>query len=94
MTTARRSAKPTSARKASGNTSVKSNDYIITTDYSGPNSDSTTLTINTVAGDDIVNKAEAAGNVKISGTVTGEFTKGDLVTFKLDGTTYSAAVCP
>ncbi|MGE9761310.1 Ig-like domain-containing protein [Pseudomonas sp. PDM20] len=80
------------ATDAAGNTSVKSDDFVITTDYHGPNDDSTKLIIDIVAGDDVVNKKESEGNVSISGKATGEFSTGDLVKFTLNGTTYSAAV--
>lgn len=51
-----------------------------------------TLTINVVAGDDILNLAESQTNQTISNKVAGEFLPNDLVTFTLNGTTYSAAV--
>ncbi|OQR26824.1 hypothetical protein BWR15_30745, partial [Pseudomonas sp. T] len=51
-----------------------------------------TLTINVVAGDDIVNAAEAMTNQTISGKAAGEFQAGDVVSFKLNGTDYSAKV--
>ncbi|MGC4008031.1 MAG: Ig-like domain-containing protein [Pseudomonas sp.] len=80
------------ATDKAGNTSPKSDVFSIITDYSGPNSGSTQLTIDKVTGDDVVNSSEAAGNVNITGKVTGEFTVGDKVSFKLDGTTYTADV--
>ncbi|MDH1053110.1 Ig-like domain-containing protein, partial [Pseudomonas sp. GD03903] len=51
-----------------------------------------TLTIDVVAGDDVLNLAESKVNQTISGKVTGEFTVNDIVSFTLNGTTYSAAV--
>ncbi|MDR0181745.1 Ig-like domain-containing protein [Lysobacter arvi] len=57
-----------------------------------PTPSGTTLTIDTVAGDDVLNAAEAAAQQVIAGKVVGQFTAGDLVTFTLNGTTYSAAV--
>ncbi|OWP44591.1 Ig-like domain-containing protein, partial [Pseudomonas nitroreducens] len=51
-----------------------------------------TLTINVVAGDDVLNKAESMTNQTISGKASGEFQAGDKVTFTLNGTVYSAAV--
>ncbi|MBD9680867.1 Ig-like domain-containing protein, partial [Pseudomonas sp. PDM18] len=50
------------------------------------------LTINAVAGDDIVNLDESKAQQTISGKATGEFMAGDLVSFTLNGTQYSAAV--
>ncbi|MBB4863398.1 hypothetical protein HNP46_002245 [Pseudomonas nitritireducens] len=80
------------ATDKAGNTSAKSEPFSIVTDYSGPDADSTQLTIDDVTADNSVNIAEASGNVTVSGTVIGEFTAGDKVSFKLDGTTYSATV--
>ncbi|MDH1053111.1 Ig-like domain-containing protein, partial [Pseudomonas sp. GD03903] len=51
-----------------------------------------TLTINVVAGDDILNLAESQTSQTISGKAGGEFLANDLVTFTLNGTAYSAAV--
>ncbi|MBD9518236.1 Ig-like domain-containing protein, partial [Pseudomonas sp. PDM22] len=51
-----------------------------------------TLTINVVAGDDIVNLAESQTQQIISGKAAGEFQAGDVVSFKLNGTDYSATV--
>ncbi|MBD9513346.1 Ig-like domain-containing protein, partial [Pseudomonas sp. PDM22] len=80
------------AEDPAGNISDASVPYPIVIDITPPDSKTTQLTIDTVAGDDIVDKTEAAGNVTISGKVTGEFQAGDMVSFKLDGTTYSAKV--
>ncbi|MGY2299882.1 Ig-like domain-containing protein, partial [Pseudomonas yamanorum] len=54
----------------------------------------TALNINIVAGDDIVNADESAStsNETISGTVTGEFTVGDVVTLTIGSQTYTASV--
>ncbi|WP_259755145.1 Ig-like domain-containing protein [Pseudomonas sp. GCEP-101] len=71
-----------------GNSST-SNDFHLNVDFVPPVA---TLTIDTVAGDDIVNAIEAKEDQPISGKVTGEFTVGDIVSFKLDGTTYTAKV--
>ena len=71
-----------------GNSST-SNDFHLNVDFVPPVA---TLTIDTVAGDDIVNAIEAKEDQAISGKVTGEFTAGDIVSFKLDGTTYTAKV--
>jgi hypothetical protein len=61
----------------------------ITIDTTGPNAH---LSIDPVTSDNIINTAESKGYVAISGTVTGEFTPGDKVSFTLAGTVYSAAV--
>jgi hypothetical protein len=49
-----------------------------------------TITINTVAGDDVINGSEAAAGVVISGTTTAQM--GQTVTVTLNGTDYTAQV--
>ncbi|MGX4714732.1 Ig-like domain-containing protein, partial [Proteus mirabilis] len=39
-----------------------------------------TLTINDITEDNVINAAEADGDVTVSGTVEGEFREGDVVT--------------
>ena len=56
-----------------------------------------TITVNAIAGDDIVNATEAAGTVAITGTVGGDAKPGDTVTLTLqaegqDATTYTGTV--
>ncbi|MDH2003919.1 Ig-like domain-containing protein, partial [Pseudomonas sp. GD03691] len=80
------------AHDTAGNTNNVSADHGYSVDLKGPDGTTTTLTINVVAGDDIVNLEESKANQTISGKATGEFKAGDIVSFKLDGTTYSAAV--
>jgi len=80
------------ATDAAGNTGAQSNVYVINTDYTGPTSATTQLTVDPVAGDDIVDSTEASGTQTISGKVTGEFMPGDKVSFTLDGTQYTATV--
>ena len=77
------------ATDKAGNTSEPSDVFSIVTDYTAPVA---TLTIDVVAGDDIVNLFESKAQQLISGKAGGEFLPGDLVTFTLNGTTYSAAV--
>jgi hypothetical protein len=50
-----------------------------------------TLTSNITA-DDVINAAEAAGNVAITGTVGGEANVGDTVTLTVNGNTYTGTV--
>ena len=49
-----------------------------------------TLTINTIAGDNVLNGAEAGADVAIGGTSTAE--AGQQVTLTLNGQTYTASV--
>ncbi|WP_318652928.1 Ig-like domain-containing protein [Pseudomonas sp. PDM18] len=75
-----------------GNVSNVEANRAYTVDVTAPDAASTQLTIDTVAGDDIVNQAESQVQQTISGKATGEFKAGDVVSFKLNGITYSAAV--
>jgi len=77
------------ATDMAGNSATVSASHLYGVDITPPVA---TLTINVVAGDDIVNAQEAASSQTISGRASGEFMTGDLVTFTLNGTTYSAAV--
>ena len=75
---------------AAGTEGPQSNPYVIHIDTQAPTD--TVLKINDVTLDNIVNKTEAAGNVTISGSVEGEYTPGNQVTFTLNGTAYTAFV--
>ncbi|MBD9680838.1 Ig-like domain-containing protein, partial [Pseudomonas sp. PDM18] len=80
------------AHDAAGNQSSVTANRPYTVDVAAPDAASTQLTIDTVAGDDIVNLAESQVQQTISGKAIGEFQVGDVVSFKLNGTTYSATV--
>ncbi len=63
------------------------------TDITPPNESTTKLVITSVAGDDVVNGAEAgAAEVPVSGKVSGEFNAGDVVTIVVNGTRYTTKV--
>ncbi|MCW0996201.1 Ig-like domain-containing protein, partial [Streptococcus anginosus] len=49
-----------------------------------------TLTINDITEDNVINAAEADGDVTVSGKVEGEFREGDVVTLTINGTAYTA----
>src|SRR5690606_5482184 len=53
-----------------------------------------TISLDAIAGDNIVNAAEAGGTVAISGTVGGEFNAGDTVTFSVDRPPHTAPLFP
>ncbi|EOT8307950.1 Ig-like domain-containing protein [Escherichia coli] len=72
-----------SVSSASGNSASATHAYSV--DASAP-----TLTINTIASDDILNAAEAGNPLTISGTSTAE--TGQTVTVTLNGATYSGNV--
>ncbi|MBJ8483788.1 Ig-like domain-containing protein, partial [Acinetobacter vivianii] len=65
---------------AAGNSSTVTDTQTYTVDTTGPDNSTTTITINPIAGDGIVDSSEAATDQTISGTVTGEYSVGDVVT--------------
>ncbi|MCW3393160.1 Ig-like domain-containing protein, partial [Escherichia coli] len=75
-----------SATSAAGNTASSQANLLV--DSGLPD-----VTINTVAGDDIINAAEAGADQTISGVVT-RAAAGDTVTVTLGGNTYTAQVQP
>ncbi|MBO1518543.1 retention module-containing protein [Oceanisphaera pacifica] len=50
------------------------------------------ISINVIAGDDVVNAAEAAADVTLSGSVGGDAKAGDVVTVTVNGTEYTTVV--
>ncbi|EMA4625137.1 Ig-like domain-containing protein [Escherichia coli] len=75
-----------SATSAAGNTASSQANLLVDSGLPG-------VTINTVAGDDIINAAEAGADQTISGVVT-RAAAGDTVTVTLGGNTYTAQVQP
>lgn len=73
-----------SVSNVNGNSATTTHAYSV--DASAP-----TVTINTVAGDDIINAAEAGADQTISGVVT-RAAAGDTVTVTLGGNTYTAQI--
>ncbi|MEX1667805.1 Ig-like domain-containing protein, partial [Zhongshania guokunii] len=53
---------------------------------------SATITVNDITPDDIVNAAEAGTSINVTGTVGGDATVGDTVSFTINGTPYSGTV--
>ncbi|MFD0992436.1 T9SS type B sorting domain-containing protein, partial [Tenacibaculum geojense] len=51
-----------------------------------------TLTIDSITGDDTLDSNEISNTVTITGTVTGEFNEGDIVTLTINGIDYSGPV--
>jgi hypothetical protein len=51
-----------------------------------------TITGNNITADDIVNAAEAAGDISVSGKVGGDATSGDALSFTVNGSNYSGVV--
>ena len=50
------------------------------------------ITVDPITTDDVVNAAEGAGIISVTGRVAGDATEGDLVTLVINGTTYSGIV--
>ncbi len=53
---------------------------------------SATITVDNITADDIVNAAEASGSINVTGTVGGDAAPGDVISFTVNGTTYSGTV--
>lgn len=52
----------------------------------------TTLVINSITADNVMNIAEGAASVTVTGTVTGEFQAGNIVTLTINGNTFTGSV--
>ena len=50
---------------------------------------SATITVDKITADNIINTAEAAGNIKVTGTVGGDAASGDIIGLTVNGTDYS-----
>ena len=50
------------------------------------------ISVDPITADDIVNAAEASGSVNVTGTVGGDASVGDSVSFDINGTSYSGTV--
>ncbi|KIP98809.1 MULTISPECIES: Ig-like domain repeat protein [Pseudomonas] len=74
---------------ASGNLGEISNSFELTVDTVGPSASTTQVTIDALTGDDIVNAAESGGVVTVTGTITGDYSVGDVVTLIATGGTYT-----
>src|SRR5690606_28519104 len=53
---------------------------------------SASITIDTIAGDDIINAAESGGDVTVTGTVGGDVQEGDTATITVGENSYEAQV--
>ncbi|USH01143.1 Ig-like domain-containing protein [Grimontia kaedaensis] len=73
------------ATDSAGNVGEISTTKDYDTDLQGPTASTTALTIDSVTSDNVLNAAEASMPVNVTGTVTGEFTEGDVVTLNVGG---------
>ncbi|NIE98438.1 Ig-like domain-containing protein, partial [Acinetobacter sp. Tr-809] len=77
---------------AAGNSSNVTDTQVYTVDTTPPSNSTTTVTINPITGDGVVDSTEAGANQSISGTVSGEYSVGDVVTVNVNGVTYNTTV--
>ncbi|MBO1517809.1 BapA/Bap/LapF family large adhesin [Psychrobacter halodurans] len=75
---------------AAGNHSMPTTETRV--DTTAPDSSSTQIAIDEVTADNVINSDEAAGNVTITGTVTGDFTEDDSVTVTVNNVTSAGTV--
>ncbi len=80
------------ATDAAGNTGTITATKDYSADTTGPDSSGTTLTVDDVTADNVVNASESGGNVAITGKVTGEFKAGDTVTLTVNGKDFTGTV--
>ncbi|MCH7396330.1 Ig-like domain-containing protein, partial [Acinetobacter dispersus] len=77
---------------AAGNSSNITDTQVYTVDITPPDNSTTTISINPIAGDGVVDSTEAGANQTISGSVTGEYTVGDVVTVNVNGVNLTTTV--
>ena len=63
-----------------------------TSTHSVDTSAAATIAVDAITADDVVNTSEAGGNINVTGTVGGDATVGDTVSFTIAGTDYSGLV--
>ena len=61
-------------------------------DTTAPDNSSTTIVIDDLTADNVINKAESKEDVAVSGTVEGDFTAGDIVTVTVNDQSYESTV--
>ncbi|WP_296244472.1 BapA/Bap/LapF family large adhesin [Psychrobacter sp. UBA6766] len=61
-------------------------------DTIAPDETSTSVTIDPLTDDNVINKAESEGEVAVTGTVEGDFTVGDTVIITVNGQSYESTV--
>ncbi|RXJ70462.1 hypothetical protein CS022_23280, partial [Veronia nyctiphanis] len=81
-----------SVTDSAGNITTVTDTVDYTVDTSGPTSSTSSVTLDPIGTDGIINASEATQDQTISGTVTGEFNTDDAVTVSVGNNTYSANV--
>ncbi len=77
---------------ASGNEGTASAAYSLTVDTQAPTNATTTIAPADVTADNIVNSNEVTSGVTLTGTVTGTFREGDIITLDVNDVLYSTTV--
>ncbi|MDP2527174.1 beta strand repeat-containing protein, partial [Maribacter dokdonensis] len=72
-----------------GNSATATDTQVYSVDTVAP---AITLNIDDITADNILNATEAAADVTVTGTVSGDFNTGDTVTLTVDGTDYTGTV--
>ncbi len=72
-----------------GNSATATDTQVYTVDTVAP---AITLNIDDITADNILNATEAAADVTVTGTVSGDFNTGDTITLTVDGTDYTGTV--
>jgi VCBS repeat-containing protein len=76
---------------AAGNPGTQDS-QVVRIDTSAPDGDTTTLVIDDVTADNILNAPEWAGDVTVTGQVTGQFRDGDRITLTVNGNPFATTV--
>ncbi|MEZ8132021.1 Ig-like domain-containing protein, partial [Enterovibrio norvegicus] len=74
-----------------GNISLPSNDAGLTLDTTAPDKTTTSIIIDDISNDNVINISEQNQSIGVTGQVSGEFTEGDTVVLTIDGTQYTGA---
>ncbi len=77
---------------AAGNPGSASTSDSYNVDTTAPNSSTTSITVDNVTADNVINTAEATQSIPVSGKVTGEFKAGDVVTLLVNGSSYQTTI--
>ncbi|WP_161569636.1 Ig-like domain-containing protein [Veronia nyctiphanis] len=81
-----------SVTDSAGNVATITDTVDYTVDTSGPTSSTSSVTLNPIGTDGVINANESTQNLTVSGTVSGEFNANDAVTVSVGDNTYSANV--
>src|SRR5207247_1081226 len=74
---------------AADNSTTDTDTQSYTVDTTAP---AATITLDAITADNVLNAAEAAGNVAVTGSVGGDVQAGDTVTLTVNGTSYTGTV--